>query len=41
MKGWKRIFHAKRDQKIVGVAILISVKIYFEIKTVIRDREIH
>ena len=23
-KGWKKIFHAKRDQKKAGVAILIS-----------------
>ena len=27
MKGWKRIFHANRDQKKAGVAILISDKI--------------
>ena len=27
MKGWKKIFHANRDQKKTGVAILISGKI--------------
>ena len=34
MKGWKKIFHAHRDQKKAGVAILISDKIDFEIKAV-------
>ena len=32
VKGWKKIFHANRDQKKAGVAILISDKIDFEIK---------
>ena len=32
MKGWKKIFHANRDQKKAGVAILISDKIGFEKK---------
>ena len=31
MKGWKKIFHADRDQNKAGVAILISDKI--ELKT--------
>ena len=39
VKGWKKIFHANRDQKKVGVAILISDKIDFEIKTMKRDKE--
>ena len=26
VKGWKKIFHANRDQKKAGVAILISAK---------------
>ena len=39
MEGWKKIFHANRDQKKAGVAILISDKIGFEIKTMIRDKE--
>ena len=30
MKGWKKIFHANRDQKKAGVAILISDKIDFK-----------
>ena len=32
VKGWKKIFHANRDQKKVGVAILISDKIDFKKK---------
>ena len=39
MKGWKKIFHADGDLKKVGVTILRSGKIDFEIKTVIRDKE--
>ena len=31
VKGWKKLFHANRDQKKVGVAILISDKIDFKI----------
>ena len=41
VKGWKKIFHANRDQKKPGVAILISVKIDFEIKAVKRDKGGH
>ena len=39
VKGWKKIFHANRDQKKAGVAILISDKINFQIKAVKRDKE--
>ena len=39
VKGWKRIFHTNRDQKKAGVAIPISDKIDFEIKTMIRDKD--
>ena len=39
VKGWKKIFHANRDQKKAGVAILISDKIDFEIKAVKRDKK--
>ena len=39
MRGWKKVFHANGNQKKVGVAILISDKIDFKIKTVIRDKE--
>ena len=41
MKGWEKIFHTNGDQKKAGVAILISDKIDFEIKTVKRDKEGH
>ena len=41
VKGWKKIFHANRDQKKAGVTILISDKIDFKIKTVIKDKEGH
>ena len=41
MKGWKKIFHANRDQKKAGVAILISDKIDFKTKAVKRDKERH
>ena len=39
--GWKTIFHANRDQKKAGVAILMSNKIDFKTKAVIRDKEGH
>ena len=38
VKGWKKIFHANGDQKKVGVAILISDKIHFEIKAMKIDK---
>ena len=41
MKGWKKIFHANRDQNKAGVAILISDKIVFKTKAVKRDKEGH
>ena len=37
-KGWKKIFHANRDQKKAGIAILISDKIDFKTKAVKRDK---
>ena len=39
--GWKKIFHANGNQKKAGVAICISDKIDFKIKTIIRDKEGH
>ena len=40
VKGWKKkIFHTSGYQKKAGVAILISDKIDFEIKSVKRDKE--
>ena len=41
MRGWKKILHANGNQKKVGVAIPISDKIDFKIKTIIRDKEGH
>ena len=37
VKGWKKIFHAKKDQEKAGVAILISDKIDVKIKAVKKD----
>ena len=36
VKGWKKIFHANRDQKKAGVAILILDKIGFKTKAVVK-----
>ena len=41
MKSWKKLFHANRDQKKAGVAILISEKVDFKTKAVKRDKEGH
>ena len=41
VRGWKKIFHANGNQKKAGVAILISNKIDFKIKTITRDKEGH
>ena len=41
VKGWKKIFQANGNQKKTGVAILISDKTDFKIKTVTRDKEGH
>ena len=40
-EGLEKIFHANRDQKKAGVAILISDKIDFAIKVMKRDKEGH
>lgn len=37
----KKIFHASRNQKKAGVAILASNTIYFNPKIVTRDNECH
>ena len=41
MREWKKKFNANGNQKKAGVAILISDKIDFKIKTVTRDKEGH
>ena len=41
IEGMEKIFHANRDQKKAGLAILISENIDFEIKAVKRDKEGH
>ena len=41
VKGWKKIFHANRDQKKAGVAIFTSDKIDFKTKAVKRDKKGH
>ena len=39
VKGWKKIFHVNGNQKKAGVTILISDKVDFKIKNIIRDKE--
>ena len=39
MKVWRRIFHAKGPQRKAEVVILISDKLDFKLKTVVRDKE--
>ena len=41
MRQWKKVFHANRNQKNAGVAILISDEINFKIRNVTRDKEGH
>ena len=41
MRGWKKIFHANGNQKKAGVAILLSDKTDFKIKTITRDKDGH
>ena len=41
VRGWKKIFLANENQKKAGVAILISDKIDFKIKNILRDKEGH
>ena len=41
VRGWKKIYHANGNQKKAGVAVLISEKIDFKIKTITRDKEGH
>ena len=41
IKGWRTIYHSNGPQKKAGVAILISDKLKFITKTVVRDEEGH
>ena len=41
VRGWKKIFHANRDQKKAGVAKLTSDKIDLKMKKILRDKEGH
>jgi len=41
VKGWKKVFHANRDQKKAEVAILIRDKIDFKTKAVKGDKDGH
>ena len=41
VRKWRKIFHANKSQKKAKVAILISEKIDFKIKTVTRDKQGH
>ena len=41
VRGWKKIFHANKNQKKAGVEILISEKIDFKMKNIFRDKEGH
>ena len=41
VRRWKNILYANENQKKAGVAILLSDKIHFKIKTVTRDKEGH
>ena len=41
VKGWRTIFHAKGPHKKAGVAILISDRLKFKLKTIERNTEGH
>ena len=40
-KGWKKIFHANEKQKKAEIAIIVSGKINFKQKTIVRDRSLY
>ena len=39
MKGWKKVFHANRNEKKAGEAVVISDNTNFKTKTVLKDKE--
>ena len=39
MRGWKKTFHANRNQEKAGVAVLISDKTDFKMKNILKDKE--
>ena len=41
VRGWKKMFHANGNQKKAGIAIRISDKTNFKIKTITRNKEGH
>ena len=41
VKGWEKIFHDSGQDRKAGVAILISDKIDFKMKTIKKDKEWH
>ena len=41
VRGWRKIFHGKRNQKKAEVVILISDKIDFKVKTFVKQRAVH
>ena len=41
VRGWEEIFHAYRQDRKAGVAILISGKIDFKMKAIKKDKEGH
>ena len=41
VKGWKKMFHASGNEKRSGVAVLISDKIDFKTKSLVRDKGGH
>ena len=41
VRGWKEIFHVNGKDRKTGVAVLISEKIYFKIKMIMKDKEGH
>ena len=39
LRGWEKVFYANGNQKKAGVAILVSDKVYFKIKSITRDKK--